>query len=118
MAETFTLIPGRTSRQGTAMNEGKETADYLDEISTLQMNPTDMARLGLRDGDRAILRNPQGQVTVTVRRTKGEDDLPPGLVFLPYGTLASTLSNAATQGTGMPESKGFQIEIEPVGEDG
>jgi hypothetical protein len=28
MAETFILIPGRTSRQGTALNEGKFTAAY------------------------------------------------------------------------------------------
>ena len=37
MAETFILIPGRTSRQGTALNEGKFTAAYVEETSTLFM---------------------------------------------------------------------------------
>ena len=45
--EVFILIPGRTSRQGTTLNEGKFTASYVDETSTLMMNSTDMARLGL-----------------------------------------------------------------------
>jgi hypothetical protein len=30
MAETFILIPGRTARQGTTLNEGKLTSAYLD----------------------------------------------------------------------------------------
>ena len=47
-AETFILIPGRTSRQGTTLNESKLTGAYVEEISTLMMAPEDMARLGLK----------------------------------------------------------------------
>ena len=36
MAETFILIPGRTSRQGTAPSEGKFTAACVEKTSTLQ----------------------------------------------------------------------------------
>ena len=43
MPETFILIPGRTSRQGTTLNEGKFTAGYVEETSTLLMAPQDMA---------------------------------------------------------------------------
>ncbi|HBY98600.1 MAG TPA: formylmethanofuran dehydrogenase [Chloroflexi bacterium] len=111
MTETFILIPGRTSRQGAAMNAGKNSDDYGAEISTLQMNPADMARLGLSDGERAILRTAQGHVAVTVQAVKRADDLPEGLVFLPYGRLSSQIASAETQGTGMPESKGFEVEI-------
>ena len=49
MPETFVLIPGRTSRQGTSLNEGKFTEEYLKEIGTLQVSPADMKRLGLVD---------------------------------------------------------------------
>ncbi len=30
--ETFILIPGRTSRQGTSLNEGKFSADLYDSL--------------------------------------------------------------------------------------
>ncbi len=61
-AELFILIPGRTSRQGTTLNEGKFTEGYVDETSVLMMNEEDMARLGLSDGDRVRLRSAQGEI--------------------------------------------------------
>lgn len=50
-AESFILIPGHTARQGTTLNEGKLTAGYVEETSTLLMCPDDMTRLGLKAGD-------------------------------------------------------------------
>lgn len=37
MPETFPLIPGRTSTQGTTLNEGKYTEGYVTETSLLRM---------------------------------------------------------------------------------
>ena len=55
MAETMTLIAGRTSKQGTSLNAGKLKDDYRAVTSTGEMNQDDMARLGLKDGDRVRL---------------------------------------------------------------
>ena len=41
-------------------------------------------------------------------------ELPPGLLFLPYGDLSSRLMGGDTHGTGMPNSKGFDVELEKV----
>ncbi len=111
--ETFILIPGRTSRQGTTLNEGKLTAGYIDETSGLLMCPDDMARLGLKKGDRVRLRSPQGQVELSCLAAKA-GELPPGLLFLPYGDPSSRLMGGDTHGTGMPDSKGFDVELEKV----
>jgi formylmethanofuran dehydrogenase subunit D len=111
--ETFILIPGRTSRQGTTLNEGKFTTAYLEETSTLSMNPDDMARLGLRDGDRVRLRTDQGQVELPCQAAK-PGELPRGILFLPYGDLSSRLMGGDTHGTGMPDSKSFDVELERV----
>src|SRR5437763_4811825 len=89
-AETFILIPGRTARQGTTLNEGKLTAGYVEETSTLLMCPDDMARLGLKNGERVRLRSEQGQVELPCQAAKA-GDLPPGLLFLPYGDQSSRL---------------------------
>ena len=112
-AEVFILIPGRTSRQGTALNEGKFTPGYVDEISTLFMSPEDMARLGLKAGDRVRLRSEQGQVELPCQAAKA-GELPPGVLFLPYGDLSSRLMSGDTHGTGMPNSKSFDVELEKV----
>lgn len=109
--ETFILIPGRTSRQGTTLNEGKFTAGYVEETHSLLMNPDDMGRLGLKNGDRVRLRSAQGQVELPCQAAKA-GELPPGLLFLPYGDASSRLMGADTHGTGMPDSKAIDVELE------
>jgi formylmethanofuran dehydrogenase subunit D len=111
MAELFVLIPGRTSRQGTTLNEGKFTAGYLEETTTLLMCPADMKRLGLSGGERVRLRSEQGQVELPCQPAK-DGELPPGVLFLPYGDLSSRLMGGDTHGTGMPNSKSFDVELE------
>jgi formylmethanofuran dehydrogenase subunit D len=109
--ETFILIPGRTSRQGTTLNESKLTGGYVEEIRTLFMCPDDMARLGLKNGDRVRLRAGTAEIELPCQGAKA-GELPPGLLFLPYGDLSSRLMAGDTHGTGMPTSKGFDVELQ------
>jgi formylmethanofuran dehydrogenase subunit D len=111
MAETFVLIPGRTARQGTTLNEGKFSADYVQETNTLIMCSEDMTRLGLKGGERVRLSTEQGQVELPCMAAKA-GELPPGVLFLPYGDASSRLMGGDTHGTGMPNSKSFDVELE------
>lgn len=112
-AETFILIPGRTARQGTSLNVSKLEGEYVDEISTLSVCPEDMARLGLKDGDRVRLRSEQGVAEVKCQSAK-PGELPPGVLFLPYGEASSRLMTGDTHGTGMPTSKGIDVHLEKL----
>jgi formylmethanofuran dehydrogenase subunit D len=112
--EVFVLIPGRTSRQGTTLNEGKFSAGYLDETSTVQVNADDMARLGLKAGDLVVLRSEAGQAEVRCQPARAAD-LPAGLLFLAYGDASSRLMGGDTHGSGMPDSKGIDVELEKLG---
>jgi formylmethanofuran dehydrogenase subunit D len=111
--ENFILIPGRTSRQGTSLNVSKLEGEYVDEIGTLFMCPDDMARLGLSDGDRVRLRSEQGTCEVKCQAAKS-GELPAGVLFLPYGEASSRLMSGDTHGTGMPTSKGIDVELEKL----
>ncbi len=111
MPETFILIPGRTSRQGSGISEGKYTAGYLEETSILQVAPEDMERLGLKPGGRVRLTSEFGQIEAPVMTAK-KDELPPGLLFVAYGDLSSRLMGSDTHGSGMPTSKGLDVELE------
>jgi formylmethanofuran dehydrogenase subunit D len=112
----MTLIGGRSSKQGTALCQGKLGADYADVTSTVEMNVEDMARLGLRNDGRVRLRTPTGE---SILRCKGREtkDLPPGLLFIAYGPQTSELLTGDTAGTGMPASKHYQVEVESVPDD-
>ncbi len=111
MTNTFILIPGRTSKQGVGISEGKFKEGYQSETRTLQVAPKDMQRLGLKDADRVRLKSEWGQIEVAVITAKA-DELPPGLLFIAYGDLSSQLMGGETHGSGMPTSKGIDVELE------
>ena len=111
MSEVFILIPGRTSKQGCGISEGKFKDGYQAEISQLQMAKEDMLRLSIKEGDRVRLKSDFGQIEVAVKRAP-EDELPPGLLFIAYGDLSSQLMGGDTHGSGMPTSKGIDVTLE------
>src|SRR5262245_58781110 len=115
MPETFILIPGRTSKQGVGISEGKFKEGYLSETRTLLMAPQDMQRLRLADNRRVRLKSEFGQIEVSVAAAKG-DELPPGLLFIAYGDLSSRLMGGETHGSGMPTSKGIDVVLEIIDE--
>ena len=115
MSERFILIPGRTSKQGCGVSEGKFDEAYQHEINTLQVAPADMKRMGLTNGDRVRVTTDSGrQIDVAVTAATG-DELPPGLLFIAYGDLSSQLMDGETHGSGMPTSKGFDVTMEKLG---
>lgn len=113
MKEIFILIPGRTSKQGVGISEGKFKDGYQSETRTLQVAPKDMQRLGLKNEDLVRLKSEWGQIEVAVITAKA-DELPPGLLFIAYGDLSSRLMGGETHGSGMPTSKGIDVELEVV----
>ena len=113
MAETMTLIAGRTARQGTSLIAGKLKSDYQDITTTVEMNRDDMARLGLADGDQVRLSTAEGAIVVRCKGRK-PDDLPASLMFLAYGPPSSQLMGGDTALSGMPISKNLEVEVEPL----
>lgn len=113
MPETFILIPGRTSRQGCGISEGKFKENYQSETRQLQVAPADMSRLRLTAGDRVRLKGEHGQIDVAVVAAKG-DELPAGVLFIAYGDLSSQLMGGDTHGSGMPTSKGLDVQLERI----
>ena len=113
MSHPFILIPGRTSKQGCGISEGKFLEGYQSEINTLQVSPEDMERLELAEGDRVRVTNEVGQIELPIKASRG-DELPPGLLFIAYGDLSSRLMGGDTHGSGMPTSKGLDVELEKL----
>ncbi len=105
----LTLITGRTTTQGKAVHKGKGSAEYDAEVRTVEMNAADLAARGIADGDPVRLRSRFGEARL--RAKKG--DIPPGLVFVAYGYPINQVVGGDTQGTGMPDSKGLDVEVEP-----
>jgi formylmethanofuran dehydrogenase subunit D len=104
------FIAGRTIKQGQQENMGKLRDEYLAVVSTLDMNPQDLAQLELVPGMPVRVRSEWGEAVYTC----AEGDLPRGMVFVPYGPPTCQLMSGDTDGTGMPSQKNWEVEVEPV----
>mgnify|MGYP002623088738 CR=1 FL=1 len=109
-AQRFLLNPARTSKQGQQINVGKDNAEYEAIVNTLTMHADDMQSLGVSKGDSVCVRTEHGEATFQVEEGK----VPPGMLFVPYGPPTCRLMGGGTDGTGMPTSKGWEVEVEPV----
>jgi len=108
VARSFILITGRSTKQGRTIHLGKDAKEYVDEISALEMNPADMERLGVGDGEAVRMSNAHGSVVLHCKK----GTVPEGLLFAAYGSFVNRLVGPDTQGTGMPDSKGITVEVE------
>ena len=63
--------------------------------------------------DKTTPNPPGGQIELPCLAAKA-GELPAGLLFLPYGDQSSKLMAGDTHGTGMPTSKGIDVEVEKV----
>jgi formylmethanofuran dehydrogenase subunit D len=106
----FIMNAGRTTKQGQQINIGKESAEYQATVSTATMHPDDMKEAGITHGGSARIRSVHGEATFNCVQGK----VPTGMIFVPYGPLTCRLMGQSTDGTGMPTSKGWEVEIEPI----
>ncbi len=109
-AKRFIVNAGRTTRQGQQINIGKDDDTYRAIVGTLTMNADDLAELGILPGSTVRLRSETGEATFLCQAGK----VPAGMIFVPYGPPTCRLMGNTTDGTGMPTSKGWEVEVELV----
>ncbi|GIW82837.1 MAG: tRNA CCA-pyrophosphorylase [Gemmatales bacterium] len=106
----FLMNAGRTSKQGQQINIGKESDEYRAIVQTVTMNPDDMRELGIAEGQSVRARSAFGEAIFQCK----QGNVPQGMLFVPYGPPTCRLMGGGTDGTGMPLSKGWEVEIEPL----
>jgi len=109
-AKRFLMNAGRTTKQGQQINIGKDDPVYVAMVSTLIMNPDDLKELGLPQGGTVRVRSDNGEAVFECKEGK----VPAGMIFVPYGPPTCKLMGQTTDGTGMPTSKGWEVEVEPM----
>lgn len=106
----FLMNAGRTSKQGQQINVGKENAEYEAIVNTVTMHADDMKELGIAVGATIRVKTEYGETTFQCKEGK----VPTGMIFVPYGPPTCRLMGGSTDGTGMPTSKGWEVDVEPV----
>jgi formylmethanofuran dehydrogenase subunit D len=104
----FSMNAGRTTKQGQQISSGKDRDDYKATVGTMHMHPEDMKDIGVPTGSTVRVRSLWGEATFKCVEGK----VPSGMIFVPYGPPTCHLMGQYTDGTGMPMSKGWEVEVE------
>ena len=107
----FIMNAGRTSKQGQQINVGKDHDEYIVMVNTLTLHADDLKALGVAVGGTVRVKSEYGG-QADFRCQEGK--VPRGMIFVPYGPPTCRLMGGETDGTGMPTSKGWEVEVEPV----
>jgi len=79
-------------------------------VSTITMHADDMQEAGIASGANVRVWSENGEGMFVCREGK----VPRGMIFVPYGPPTCRLMGQYTDGTGMPTSKGWEVEVEPA----
>jgi formylmethanofuran dehydrogenase subunit D len=104
------LISGRTIQQGVAMEGGKEKDAYRKACGIIEMDKSDLKKLGAWRNTNVRVSSKFGSVVVkAIEATQGPH---PGLAYIPMGPWANAIVDPNTYSTGMPTFKGVPVEVE------
>jgi formylmethanofuran dehydrogenase subunit D len=104
----FIMNAGRTTKQGQQISLGKDSADYKAIVGTISMHPEDMKESGIPSGSNVRVWSEWGEAIFKCVEGK----IPLGMIFVPYGPPTCHLMGQYTDGTGMPTSKGWEVQVE------
>ena len=104
------LISGRTIQQGVAIESGKEKPSYRTACGIIEMDESDLKKLGAWKSTNVRVTSEYGSVVVkAIEATQGPH---PGVAFIPMGPWANAIINPDTYSTGMPTFKGVPVTVE------
>lgn len=107
-----TLTTGRTLAQGATREGMKTLNEYVRAAAVCELDPGDMEKLGVKEGDLVRVTTKHG--SVIVRATISTQAPHPSIVFMPIGPWANVLIGAETDSIGMPSFKSISAEVEPA----
>lgn len=104
------LISGRSIQQGVAIEGGKEKPAYRTAAGIIELDPSDLKKLGVWKNTNVRVTSEFGSVIVkAIETTQGPH---PGVAFIPMGPWANSIVNPNTYSTGMPTFKGTPVKLE------
>ncbi len=101
--------------QAEALECDRFGVEYMKHSACLVMSKNDMAKMGLKTGNRVKLANNYGSVVVEVRVSRRDE--PGGVAFMVNSPWSNALVSGETGGKGIPEFKNIIARISLVKDD-
>ncbi|MDY0387750.1 MAG: molybdopterin dinucleotide binding domain-containing protein [Methanolobus sp.] len=94
--------------QNTAQESSRFGEEYEDLSAIIKLDPKDISKLSIKEGDTVIVKNAFGKVVVVARRSEYEEGHP-GIAYMVNSPWSNALVPEETGGTGVPKFKNFEV---------
>ncbi len=95
--------------QVEALESNRFGEDYKKLSAAVTMSKNDLAKMGLKSGDRVKLTNNNGSIVVEVKESKRDE--PGGIAFMVNSPWSNALVSGDTAGRGIPEFKNITAKV-------
>jgi formylmethanofuran dehydrogenase subunit D len=112
MEADVTIVTFRDIFQDEAGKKGRHTDEYRDLSARIILDEQDMAKLGVKDGQRLRLQNDIGSVVVAAKTS--DDDTHPALAFMINSPWSNQLVRDDICDPGIPGFKSITAKVSPT----
>ncbi len=95
--------------QVEALESNRFGEEYKRLSAAITMSKNDLAKMGLKSGDRVKLTNNNGSIVVEVKESKRDE--PGGIAFMVNSPWSNALVSGDTAGRGIPEFKNITAKV-------
>ena len=107
-----TLVTMRNIFQDEAGRKSRFSDEYRDLSALIILDKQDMAGLGVKDGQKLLVKNDTGSVVVAAKTSEtSEDDPHPGLAFMNNSPWSNQLVSDAVSDTSIPGFKNIKAAV-------
>lgn len=106
----FMVVTYRDIFQSAALENSRFGEEYRKLSAVIKMDPEDIKKLGVSEGDTVVVKNTCGKVVVKVEES-GYDVPHKGVAYMPNSPWSNALVSADTGGTGVPKYKIIEVMV-------
>ncbi len=105
------VVTCRNVFQNTAQETSRFGEDYERLSAVIMLDPKDITRLSIKDGETVALRNGHGKVVVKAQRS-GQEDAHSGIAYMLNSPWSNALVPVPDTGKGVPKYKDFEVTVQ------
>jgi len=112
------IVTFRDIFQYEAQRKGRYSEEYKKLSAQIILDKEDLGKLGIKEGERVMVKNGFGEVVVTARLSDEEPHPQPhpGLAFMTNSPWSNQLVGDQVDETSIPEFKNISAQVAPTGE--
>ncbi|SFM55706.1 molybdopterin dinucleotide binding domain-containing protein [Methanolobus profundi] len=105
------IVTYRDVFQNTAQETSRFGEDYEKLSAVIKLDPKDMVKLSIKEGETVVVKNAFGKVVVTAQ-SSGHEEAHQGIAYMVNGPWSNALVPDETGGTGVPKFKDFEATVQ------